>query len=117
RLEDDVQICRQEALRMSTLPKERLVLSKHDKHGCHVWLDEQNVCNKERLRVLLNELEKRGFDCTLEDSARFSASVPLTLTIGLRDVGAWNNNPEPTHVKLDGVFVREGRLLTSSSPG
>lgn len=30
------------------------------------WLDEQNVCNELRLRVLKFELEKRGFVCAVE---------------------------------------------------
>eukprot|EP00928_Gymnodinium_smaydae_P047229 TRINITY_DN31505_c0_g1_i1.p1 TRINITY_DN31505_c0_g1~~TRINITY_DN31505_c0_g1_i1.p1 ORF type:complete len:314 (+),score=22.50 TRINITY_DN31505_c0_g1_i1:55-942(+) len=114
----DVQQCSQEGLLMSTLPRERIILSRlNSSTGRHMWLDQKNICNKERLRIVLNELEKRGFDCVLERGGFDWSKAPLALNIGLREHGGWNsshNSPGPLRVRLAGVEVTHGRLLVSN---
>jgi len=114
--DEEVADCLKEGLGMDALPKARFVLSKAD-GGRHVWLDHKNVCNKERLRILLAELAKRGFECELAENCdassldgRSELVGPLVLKVGLRDSGSWNGTPAPSRVRLDGVKVRMGRL-------
>mmetsp|Transcript_61343 Transcript_61343/g.142745 ORF Transcript_61343/g.142745 Transcript_61343/m.142745 type:complete len:262 (-) Transcript_61343:71-856(-) len=66
-------------LAMDTLPTKSFTLS-HSENKWEVWSDRNNVCNKERLMVLVSELRKRGFDCDVS----LDASSHLTLNVGLK---------------------------------
>jgi len=47
------------------------------------WLDQVNVCNKERLWVLIKELERRGFDCELLPHDSCGSLQGCKLRVGL----------------------------------
>jgi len=49
------------------------------------WLDQQNVCDLKRLRIVLAELRHRGFGCRLEYHLRrgFVSSIELCVGLGL----------------------------------
>lgn len=78
------------------LPKTCFVLSKAIyyegfRRWKHVWLDPTHVCSRERLRVLVAELTRRGFECDFElgdGNGAPHSSAPLTLQVGHRDGGA-----------------------------
>mmetsp|Transcript_99438 Transcript_99438/g.197035 ORF Transcript_99438/g.197035 Transcript_99438/m.197035 type:complete len:272 (+) Transcript_99438:111-926(+) len=81
----DATSCDKETLAHSTFPPKEIQLSTllyRNDCSWYRWLDPGNVCNKERLWVLIAELERRGFDCTLPNSG------PVTLRVGLRKLAA-----------------------------
>lgn len=72
-------------------PRTRVILSKEaplqgshfaarpDPNHPHVWLDKANVCNRQRLQVLVGELAKRGFECNINGGR---GGLPLILHVG-----------------------------------
>merc|ERR1712113_1253218 len=99
-------------------PKTYFTLSKmraaHSSDREQVWVDNDNVCSKERLRVLVAELERRGFVCDLDGWNQF-----LTLRVGFPgDASNWSCPTERVQrVQLDGVQVKGGRLSVTTDVG
>lgn len=86
---NDLSNCSVEALRDDGCLKSKIALSQLPasqediwRHGYrHVWLDQNNVCNRDRLRSLIAELARRGFEC--EVVGRAEGTSPLELQVGL----------------------------------
>lgn len=94
----DANSCDKETLAEGTFPPKEIQLSTllyRNDCSWYRWLDPGNVCNKERLWVLIAELERRGFECAL------SSSGPVSLQVGLR-LAAATNDPGSRRVHLAG---------------
>merc|ERR1712232_1003544 len=93
----------------SDFPTKRFTLTTCDRRGNPVWRDEQNVCNQERLQVVLAELTKRGFNCAVVRSGN---------DLGL-DVGGDKNGGQrgQVPVQLAGVEVLGGRIMVANIEG
>merc|ERR1711865_479146 len=74
------------------------------------WLDSANVCNNIRLCVLLAELRRLGFECSVKAASSIvSRPTALTLHVGLRWVDESCAGGSMS-VKLQDVDVYNGRL-------
>eukprot|EP00928_Gymnodinium_smaydae_P068350 TRINITY_DN5145_c0_g1_i2.p1 TRINITY_DN5145_c0_g1~~TRINITY_DN5145_c0_g1_i2.p1 ORF type:complete len:301 (+),score=43.94 TRINITY_DN5145_c0_g1_i2:59-904(+) len=88
---------------MDKLPKKSfIVASAHRSGHGYEWCDPENICNKERLQVMLAGLKKRGFDGEI-----VFASGDVQLRVG---VGTTASAPGQSGAKLDGVRGRDERL-------
>jgi len=87
--------------------KQRFTLSEYVSDRGQIWRDHQNVCNEERLRVLVAELERRGFKCEVEGSGEYHS--PLVLSVDLRGGKLWDACSGSGRAQFDGVEVARGR--------
>jgi len=62
------------------------------------WTDKENVCNEERLQVLLAELRSLGFVCNIQHQGH---AITLHVGVSLN----MDRNSECTRVKIEGVDV------------
>lgn len=88
-------------------PPKEIVLSTTPAQGLfgpwNRWTDPENVCNKERLWVLIAELEKRGFACD------FAPGDRVVLRVGLR-LGEQIAGSRTQRIQINGVDAVKGRL-------
>ena len=78
-----------------------LARPSHSRSACE-WIDEENVCNEDRLQVLIDELLSLGFICNLHHSD-FNISLQIHAPQHTRD------SDECTRVKIEGVDVYRSR--------
>jgi hypothetical protein len=67
--DDQMRACTSRTVLERAFPKKKFILRQKNLWSKeYAWTDESNVCNMQRLWVLLSELEGRGFICELLDT-------------------------------------------------
>lgn len=103
----DAGVCKKRDLpRLVFRPKE-FRFSIQESRNCDRWfrwLDPENVGSKGRLYVLVHELEKRGFSCSIKESFH-----ELVLQVGL----PFDVFPDRQRVQIAGVDTGNGALPVS----
>jgi len=92
----------------------RFTLTKELLEGAQVWVDTANVCNVQRLRLLIDELSNRGYRCTTGTHCG-----QTVLDVGVAAVGG-SFGQHVTPVRIDGLTFKitpsgERSLLVSGT--